>query len=200
MKITYIITAVLLVLGAAIFLVRCKNRATINNEKAQTDATLDNTKTIQTKDNQFEDLRNMAFSVTPEQLGLPAESDKTQVYGIIMDWGIDDGIATIVSYQTGDASLYLSSGGGVIGGGQHKNVNIAAKQFVSSAQAFLSKTIRTTETKLPETDEVKFYLLTNNGVFVGQELIKNFDNNSSQWLPLFENGNKVLTEMQKTAE
>lgn len=45
-----------------------------------------------------------------------------------------------VLHQTGEASLYLSLGGGVIGGGQHQNVNSAAKQFVSLAQTFLDKT------------------------------------------------------------
>ena len=108
--------------------------------------------------------------------------------------------ATTVSYQTGDASLYLSSGGGVIGGGQHQNVNSAAKQFVTLAQTFLDKTAKTETKPLPATDEVKFYLLTNKGVFVGQETMKNFENKSSSWLKLFEEGNNVITELRKTTE
>ena len=124
----------------------------------------------------------------------------TVVYGVIMDWEMGGAIATIISYQTGDASLYLSSGGGVIGGGQHQNVNSAAKQFISVAQTFLEKTIKTETTPLPSTDEVKFYFLTNKGVFVGQETIINFENNSSPWLKLFEEGNNVLTEIRKTGE
>jgi len=47
---------------------------------------------------------------------------------------------------------------------------------------------------------VKFYLLTNNGVYVGQEQMKNFENNSSTWSKLFEEGNIVLTELRKTSE
>lgn len=154
----------------------------------------------ETTENAFEGLRNMAFSATPEQLGLSLPTDKTVVYGVIMDWEMGGATATIVSYQTGDASLYLSSGGGVIGGGQHQNVNSAAKQFVSLAQTFLDKTIKTETTPLPSNDEVKFYLLTNKGVFVGQETMKNFENNSSSWLRLFEEGNNVLTELRKTSE
>ena len=108
--------------------------------------------------------------------------------------------ATTVSYQTGDASLYISTGGGVIGGGQHQNVNRAAKQFVSLAQTFLDKTTKTETTALPSTNEVKFFLLTNKGVFVGQEQMKNFENNSSAWLKLFEEGNKVLAQLRLTTE
>jgi len=96
-----------------------------------------------------------------------------------MDWRINNATASIVTYKTGDASLYLSSGGGVIGGGQHQNVSSAAKNFVSLTQNFLEKTTKDEKTTLPSTDEVKFYLLTNNGVYVGMEQMKNFENNSS---------------------
>lgn len=154
----------------------------------------------ETTENAFEGLRNMAFTATPEQLGLSLPTDKTIVYCVVMDWEMGGATATIVSYQTGDASLYLSSGGGVIGGGQHHNVNSSAKQFVSLAQTFLDKTTKTETTPLPSTDEVKFYLLTNKGVFVGQEQMKNFENNTSSWLKLFEEGNNVLTELRKSSE
>lgn len=154
----------------------------------------------ETTENSFEGLRNMAFTVTPEQLGFSFPSDKTVVYGVIMDWEMGGATATTVSYQTGDASLYLSSGGGFIGGGQHKNVNSAAKRFVSLAQTFLDKTTKVETTSLPSTDEVKFYLLTNKGIYEGQETIRNFENHSSSWLKLFEEGNNVLTELRKTSE
>jgi len=142
----------------------------------------------------------MAFTATPQQLGISLPATKTIVYGIIMDWEMGGGTASTVAYQTGDASLYLSSGGGVIGGGQHQNVNSAAKHFVSLAQTFLDKTTKTVTTPLPVKDEVKFYLLTNNGVFVGHEQMKNFESNSSSWFKLFEAGNIVLTELRKTSE
>ena len=117
-----------------------------------------------------------------------------------MDWGIDTSTATIVSYQTGDASLYLSSGGGVIGGGQHQNVNSAAKHLINLAQSYLDKAEISETKSLPKQDEVNFYLLTNKGTYVGRDIMKNFDNNTSAWLPLFEQANKVLTELRLTTE
>lgn len=153
-----------------------------------------------TNENMFEELRSMAFTVTPKQLGLSLPADKTVVYGIVMDWEMGGATVTTVSYQTGEASLYFSSGGGIIGGGQHQEVNSAAKQFVSLAQTFLDKTTKKETTPLPSRDEVNFYLLTNQGVFMGKEQMKNFENNSSTWLTLFEEGNHVLTELRKTSE
>lgn len=179
----------------------CGNQSKVNNKNLISDQDTSKPKTQESKENAFEDLRNIAFTIPPEQLGvISILPDKTVVYGIIMDWGMNGATASIVAYQTGDASLYLSSGGGVIGGGQHENVNSAAKDFVSLAQTFLKKATKTEKTTLPSTDEVQFYLLTNKGVYVGMEQVKNFENNSSPWLKLFEEGNKVLAELRSISE
>ena len=55
------------------------------------------------QENPFNDLRQMALSVMPERLGL-ASSDETKVFGIVMDWDLGNGIATVVAYETGDAN------------------------------------------------------------------------------------------------
>ena len=200
MRMTYIIIGIILAGGLVFYLTSCGNKTTVKDNQTTNYQDTSKPKVHLTKENSFEGLRNMAFSATPEQLGLSLPTDKTVVYGVIMDWEMGGATVTTVSYQTGDASLYLSSGGGVIGGGQHQNVNSSAKQFVDLAQTFLDKTTKTETTSLPSTDEVNFYLLTNKGVFVGQEQMKNFENNSSPWLPLFEEGNNVLTELRKTSE
>ena len=158
------------------------------------------TVTLKPKKNNFIKLREMAMAATPEQLGLVIPGNMTIVYGIVMDWEMEDATATTVAYETGDASLYLSSGGAVIGGGQHPNVKKAAKQFVRLAQTFLDKAARTEKTPLPVKDEVKFYLLTNKGIYMGKDIKKNFENNTSVWVTLFAEGNKVLTELRTTVE
>lgn len=184
-------------LGLIICLSGCGNGASHREAGSEVDSI--QTTVYEAEDNNFESLRNMAFSATPEVLGITLPSESTLVYGVIMDWEVGGGTATTVAYQTGDASLYLSSGGGIIGGGQHKNVSRAARQFVSLAQSFLDKTSKTNSTSLPSAGEVKFYLLTNQGIFTGKEQIENFNNNTSPWQKLFEEGNNVLTELRKTS-
>ena len=196
----YLIIGILIIGGLTFYLTSCKSNA--SSESKQTAAKQETTSPIvyHTKANTFNDLRGMAFSATPEQLQLSFPADKTVVYGVIMDWGIDTATATVVSYQTGDASMYLSSGGGIIGGGQHQNVNSAAKQLVILAQTYLENATKTETNSLPQQDEVKFYLLTNKGTYVGQDVMRNFQSNTSTWLPLFEEGNKVLAELRLTSE
>lgn len=194
----YIIIGLIVVVGFIFFLSSCKKKSA-KSDKTMNQET-ENPKARETKENAFEGLRKMAFSVTPEQLQLNLLSDKTTVFGVVMDWEMGGTVATTVAYLTGDASLYLSSGGGVIGGGQHQNVNNAAKQFVQLSQVYLEKATKTETTPLPETDIVKFYFLTNKGVFVRQEQMKNFENHSSAWYQLFEEGNKVLSELRLTTK
>ncbi len=191
-----------LLFGLLAYLASCGEKSTANNNVTidESDTTKPSPLVQSSNENAYEGLRNRAFSVSPEELGLPHSKDKTFVYGVIMDWGMDGATVSTVAYQTGDASLYLSTGGGVIGGGQHQNVSTASKQFVSLAQTFLDKAKKTASTPLPLADEVKFYLLTNKGIYVGQDEMKNFENSSSAWLKLFEEGNKVLTELRITTE
>jgi hypothetical protein len=47
------------------------------------------------------------------------------------------------------------------------------------------------ERPVPGKHLVKFYLLTNKGIFVGQETMKNLKNNTSPLLGLFLAGNKL---------
>ena len=168
-----------LAIGLLFYISGCTNNSTVNDNQLTQNQNRSNPKVQESKENTFGDLRNIAFTISPEQLGLSLSTDKTIVYGTIMDWGMNAATASIVAYQTGDASLYLSSGGGIIGGGQHQNVSNKAKEFVNLAQTLLEKTTKTEKTTLPSTDEVKFYLLTNNGIYVGAEQVKNFKNNSS---------------------
>lgn len=72
------------------------------------------------------DLRSMAFEASAQDIGLTTESP----YGLIVDWHVGSGVATIVAYATGDASLYLETGGGIIGGFAHERVREAAMAAV----------------------------------------------------------------------
>jgi hypothetical protein len=199
MKMTYIIIGSILVLGLAVYLASCGNKNTADKNATEKPTQDTSRQKANPKENPYEGLRNMVFNVTPDQLGLSLSNDKTEVYGVIMDWEMGGAVATTISYKSGDASMYTSTGGGVIGGGQHQNVNSAAKKLISLAQTYLDKAEKTDSTPLPQTDNVKFYFLTNKGIYVGQEVMANFENNSSKWLGLFEEANNVLTELRKTS-
>ncbi|HWB26552.1 MAG TPA: hypothetical protein VG738_13795 [Chitinophagaceae bacterium] len=186
----WIIIGVLMVGTLIIYISGRKNRRAAYS--AQLPADQD---TIQKGDNIYEEMRNLAFTTNPAQLGLSLPTGNI-VYGVVMDWALKEGIATVAAFSTGDVSLYLSSGGGSIGGGQQAMVAQAGKAFVSLAQDYLDKTSKTEATPLPAKNCVRFYLLTNQGIFTAHENANNFKNGSSIWLPLFEEGNKVISALR----
>jgi len=198
MKITFLISGLVIIGGLIFFLTSCRGQSSKENN-TQTETVSNQAVTQDTKNNPFNDLRNMAFNATGEQLGLENLKDK-EVYGVIMDWDLGDGIMTLITYQTGDASMYLSTGGGVIGGGQHENVSAASKRFVEQANKYIFKTTETDSTPIPDKNCVRFYFLTNSGKYFVQEQMTSFENETSFWLDYFNEANKVITELRLTVD
>lgn len=154
-------------------------------------------KKVQTQDNRkmFEDLRRQALAVKAQDLKINLSAKKVSVYGVVMDWDMPEGVATTIAFSTGDASLYNSAGGGVIGGFAHKNVENAAKELLRKADGFVARASLSVDTPLPKKDCVRFYLLTNKGIYTFEEKMTNFENETSAWYPFFEEVNKVITEL-----
>jgi len=112
-------------------------------------------------------LRDQALKLKREKMGLPTPSKPTEPWAALMDWGLgSSGTATIVAISDGTASVYLSSGGGSIGGGQsHDSIRKAAQKMVSAAAEFQPDMRAANSFPLPHTGQIIFYVLTDAGVF-----------------------------------
>jgi hypothetical protein len=139
-------------------------------------------------------LRNTMLQGSRSKFGLTATAKPTEPWGVLMDWGVQKGTASVVAMSDGSASVYLSSGGGYIGGIGQEPIRRAAQKAVEVARAVRLPSQPTTDYPLPEQHGVFFYFLTDAGVFVlrtsEQEL------NSSRH-PLRELGDamqRVITE------
>lgn len=189
----------ILIGGIAFVILSCTNKT---KEKKDKNVEELNTqpKKVDLNNNPYQELRSKAFNVTPKELGITLPKDETKVFGVVMDWEMNGATASTIAFQTGDASLYLSSGGGVIGGVTNLSVKSAAENFVKKADSLFEKSTKAENNALPETNSVYFYFLTNNGIYVAREKMENLENNSSEWISLFEQGNRVLTELRKSSE
>ena len=78
----------------------------------------------------YHDLRNRALSVTMTELGLEPDP-KAPIHAVIMETGYPEAVATFACLGDGTVSLYLSTGGGVIGGGQQETVRNACVEMLS---------------------------------------------------------------------
>ena len=143
-----------------------------------------------------ENLRNTALHVTPAQLKLAIPDNETLVYGVVMDWNMGDTLITLVSFITGAASMYLSTGSGVLSSGKNPAAGEAASELVTLAQVYIYNAVPVTIFDMPPDGCVRFFLLTNHHILAAQEQVVFLENGTSPWLPLFEKANEVITEMR----
>ncbi|MCC4214583.1 hypothetical protein [Leeuwenhoekiella parthenopeia] len=149
-----------------------------------------------TEQNTYLEMRKMALNVTAEQLGFKIPEDSIKVYGIITDLDMGAGTATVVTYLTGDASIYLSSGGAFIGAGQHESIQRVAKEFVDNGHviSFRGKTFENAD--LPTNGNANFYFLSNKSKTRITESIAKMESGESEFSKLFADLNIVMTEIQ----
>ena len=179
----------LLILITSIGLYACKGKIQ-GKEKVNQGGNVEKTKV---KDNPYIGLRNQAINVTPEQLQLQLENDN-DIYGLVMDWNMGDAIVSVISFKTGDASVYLNTGQAFIGGYAHETVINAAKQFVTEGEKYLQKATKTDNTEPTKENKVDFYFLTKSGKYYIEDDFVKIENETSELFGLFEAGNQVITE------
>ncbi|MGD9588638.1 MAG: hypothetical protein AB7Q37_03840 [Pyrinomonadaceae bacterium] len=151
-------------------------------------------------ENPYLELRSMALNMPADQFGVESNSKTAIPYGLVVDWNVGRGNVTFVAFSSGDASMYFSSGGGMIGGIGRENVKATAQSLVKESEKFVSKAIRSDDTQMPQAGGVKFFFLTNQGRFVAEESLENFDNGTSELLELFVEANKLITELRLVDE
>lgn len=148
----------------------------------------------------YDSLRNLAFEVIPEQLGINLDDDQ-QAYGAVVDMCIsNDKTATMICFLDGTASLYYSNGGGIIGAGQHENVRRAVLSYLMSihkALPIMNLTDSFDVIQVP--NHHKFYLFTKKGKY-SIDLDLSDHQRSKEIHFLFSSSQMVLSEIRKVAE
>jgi hypothetical protein len=82
-------------------------------------------------------LRKMLLSAKPTDFGLAPTTELPRVWGAMLELRFMDSIASLVAVAKGSTSLYLSTGGGIIGGGEHEPVRKETRRFL----ALIEKTL-----------------------------------------------------------
>ena len=77
----------------------------------------------------YRDLRSMALRVDPATIRMPEGERWSGALVAAMEIGMPEATTTVVAIADGTVSMYLSSGGGVIGAGEHAAVRGAADVF-----------------------------------------------------------------------
>ena len=145
-------------------------------------------------------LRKSALTVFPSQIASnPAYRDAAAL-GVLMETGYEKAVATLVSFITGDASIYFSSGGGIIGGQGQTEVRIAARRFTQFAGVHVSEMSKCTDYPLPGIGQTTFYVITATGIYTLSAAEQVLGGGGHDFSPLFHAGHYLITRLRMTTE
>jgi len=116
-----------------------------------------------TSANPFEGLRAKALGFRlPE--GTARIIDVPDLHGLVVDWSVGSGVATVACMAEGSTSMYLSGGGGIIGAGGHDDVRLASSEVLSEASAARAYLDPATDVPLPTGGRLRFTVILDGGL------------------------------------
>lgn len=180
MKTTLIIAILLFAVSAVAYLRREPNR----------------TPSGQSSNNPYADLRGRALAVTPSDLALHVNAEDT--WGVLMDVPVSGATATVVAFADGAASIYLSSGGGFIGGGEAPSIAMAAKQLLKAANQARDAFSPATTHPLPEPGRIRFYAHVGNVVRTAEASEDELQAGRHPLSSVYAAGQDVITAYRET--
>ena len=145
-------------------------------------------------------LRNQALGMNLKDLSGVSPVGVHGVYGIIMEMGQPEGTITLVTFLPGDASLYFSNGGGMIGGSGYDQVRKAVVNFNEKANQYILNCQKVTSFPLPVEGQTVFYILTREGIYTYQAKENDLGNERDALSPLFFSGQEVITQFRLASE
>jgi hypothetical protein len=144
----------------------------------------------------YADLRSISLTVDPADIHLPPGEPWSGAYVAMMEIGMSSGTATFVAIADGSVSMYTSTGGGVIGAGEHAAVRAAGDRFRSAAAAARGDLQPTTEFPGPTPGEVRFQLRTEDGGFTGAAPEAALAGGRNALSELYAAGQDLVTEIR----
>jgi hypothetical protein len=145
-------------------------------------------------------LRNMVFSTSPDAIGIVQPEKPEDIWGVVMETGYPEAIATLVVLADGSVSLYFSNGGGMIGMGSHARPQRAARALLVLAPQFRENCEATTKYPLPQKDHVRFFLLTRATTLSAEALEDDLGNDRNPLSPLFHKAHELISEVRSIDE
>jgi hypothetical protein len=142
-------------------------------------------------------LREQALSIGSADVGVTPSAALAQVWGVLMETGYKTAVASLVVFADGTTSLYFSSGGGVIGAGEHARVRAASDALLTSAEAHVAQFAPVAETPLPAPGRVRFHVRTYNGIVAAEADEQDLGFGEHPLSPVFRAGHGVITELRK---
>jgi hypothetical protein len=120
------------------------------------------------------------------------EASGLAVHGVVIEIGTRERVIFVFGLRDGTASVYWSSGGGLVGGRDHPHINSAAKALVAAARDIVEMVPRVDESPLPQPGRVRVSILTSDGIRAGEDDEASLMAGRGVLYPLFLRGNDIV--------
>jgi hypothetical protein len=144
-------------------------------------------------DNPYLGLRDLILRMDPAEVQ-PVPG--TQVWGAMMEMGYAAGVATLVCLADGTTSMYVSTGGGILGGGGHDTVRAANRAFLTVLAQHLALLEPEPEAAMPAADRVVIRAMTREGAVAAEAAEDDLGHHRHPLSPAFHTAHGVLTELR----
>jgi hypothetical protein len=81
-------------------------------------------------------LREQVFAVDPLTIGIENDGSRN-IYGMIMETGYEDAVVSLIAVGDGTVSIYFSTGGGILGIGEHDKPRQVCFRYLNEAESYL---------------------------------------------------------------
>lgn len=136
------------------------------------------------------------------ELGVnPSNEEASEIFGVFGEIGMPQGSAFIFGLCDGSASMYTSTGGGMIGGGGHEGVRQACSRMIEVAQSlmdYLDVLPVRTEFPYPEPGIMRLGVISAIGVRTVDALEPQLSSGQHKLSPLFGAWNNLVTQLRLT--
>ncbi len=132
---------------------------------------------------------NLDDKQIPELKGEP-------VWAVLMETGREDEAISVVAVADGTASLYYSTGSGMVGLGKKPDIHSATLSFVKKSASFLKFMKRVEAFPLPKPGQTFFYLVTPEGVFCYEANRNDLGRQQDKLSALYYAGHELIAQIR----
>jgi hypothetical protein len=140
--------------------------------------------------------RAQILNLNPASAGLQQGPAHPVLWGALVETGYPRGTATLVALEDGTTSLYLSTGGGIIGGGFHQAVASATRTFLTELEHHLPMLRPDPDAALPTLGRVIIGALAYTGRLSAEASEDDLGYGRHQLSPVFYAAHRVVTELR----
>jgi hypothetical protein len=116
-------------------------------------------------------------------------------FAVLMDLPTTQHTATVVAYADGTASIYISNGGGYLGGSEsYKAIQDAGLKMILIARKFQPTMQLTKQFPLPEGGVIFFYVVTIDGVYTARAPQEELNQRTHPLTELYAAGQEIITQ------